>query len=243
MRATTDRLTYINLPIFHHSSHFTLNIVVGVAVSLLITTLQNNRVQMIADTRVTAMTGGFQTLAEGKIVKSVLQDGSKELLVGTVGNADHHSLVKYFISQRPVKGDTWNDVFEFFSLLYEDADNKGMEVFNSDTGYQSSFHIAFGDKAWEINGLSIEPIMITSALGSGADVAFGAMAAGSTPFRAAKIACDHNVYCSFPIDVWEANKDNRSFTYNRYDEYGDTQKIDATNNVGGDAGPLLMSPS
>ena len=187
--------------------------------SLLITRVDENSVQMLADTRVTSQTGGSQTLYDGKIIKVPVEIG-REVIVGTVGNADHHSLLRYALKHRPIRGDSWQDIFDFFALLYEEADNRGMRVFGASTNFESTFHIAFPNKAWVVNGLAIEPVIGVYASGSGADIALGAMVAKATPMEAAMIACNHNVFCAFPIDVWTANEDGATFKYDRFDERG-----------------------
>lgn len=42
-----------------------------------------------------------------------------------------------------------------------------------------------------------------ATLGSGADFATGALAAGATPVTACEIACDHNVHCAGPIHMFD----------------------------------------
>lgn len=51
----------------------------------------------------------------------------------------------------------------------------------------------------EENG-GIEPVQHEyAAIGSGQQIAIGAMAAGASAEQAAKIACQHNVYCRLPV--------------------------------------------
>lgn len=186
--------------------------------SLLITTVKNGSVQMLADTRVTSSSGGFQTLVDGKIWRT--STTGREVLIGTVGSADHHSLIKYAMMNNLLKGDSWQDIFNFITLVYDQADDRGMQVFSASSGAESVFHIAFPNKAWIVEGLSIEPIREFAASGTGADIAFGAWNAGATPFHAASIACKHNVFCSFPIDVWSVDRESDLFYHVRFDENG-----------------------
>lgn len=183
--------------------------------SVLITTTTNG-VRMAADTQETSFaSGGSRILSAGKIFKTHTTGGD-EVLIGVVGSADHFGLLKFLTGKVPPTGSSYDELFLFFAQFYDEASNRSVQVMGDEGGTYSEFHVAFADSAWLVRGLTIEPIQSAAASGSGADLAFGALAADATLEEALSIACRNNVFCAFPIDIWEV--ENGKFTHKRVDE-------------------------
>lgn len=158
--------------------------------SVVVTKVTDKEIVMVADSQITS----GQT-AEYKQDAKISQVGG--ITFGAVGYARDGVLLRIFCETHTPKAATADDLLTFFAEFDEWVQKR-----TNNTQINSTFHFVFKGKAFLVESYRIAEITNYDAIGSGRDYALGCLYLGETPERAVEAACDLNIYCQKPINVF-----------------------------------------
>ena len=164
-----------------------------------------NKVVMGADSQTTGESG---TIYRHESVKKIVANG-KFLIAGS-GDASPSDICQYVWEAPTPRGVEWNDLYKFMitkampslKQCFKDADYK------SDSDSSFSFLFAIGGEVFDVS----EDFSVLKkqngiyGIGSGSNVAIGAIQQGATIERALEIAAENDAYTSGPFDFVTQNK-------------------------------------
>lgn len=158
--------------------------------SVVVTKITDKEIVMVADSQLTS-----GDTANYKQDAKIFQTNG--ITMGLVGYARDGVLFKVFCDTHTPKAATADDLITFFAEFDE-----WMRKRTNNAQCDSSFHIVFQGRAFYINNYYITEIEDYHAIGSGRDYALGCLYLGETPERAVEAACDLNIYCQTPVNVF-----------------------------------------
>ncbi len=158
--------------------------------SVVATKVTDKEIVMVADSQ---LTNGMT--AERRENAKIFQVNG--LTVGGVGYARDIVLFRVFCETHTPKAPTDDDLLTFMSEFDE-----WMRKRTNNVSCESWFHIVYKEKAFTFADFGIAEITNYHALGSGRDYALSCLYLGETPERAVEAACDLNIYCQPPINVF-----------------------------------------
>lgn len=178
--------------------------------SIVITQVQEDRIVIGADSALT-MTNDLQTThPETKLLHV------KNVVAGFSGNAEHFSVFRYYletIDTEELIAETTSEVLDLYATYAQlakafDLSLRGMSE-EGLTGPVDGFHLLLNNKAWVINGFYVSQITNYAVLGCGAPFAYGALYAGGTIEQALHAACEYDIHCKGPLNIYEVFFDGR----------------------------------
>jgi ATP-dependent protease HslVU (ClpYQ) peptidase subunit len=143
---------------------------------------------------------GWGTQEKDKLAK--LFRVSKDLVVGTVGDAAIHSLFREYLKNHLPKSNTeygWTNLIGEFSNYLNDLKN-APKLENS------AFIVVDKQKVFYIASYFVREINDYYAIGAGMDYALSALYLGSTVKKAIEAACHLSIFCEKPAYVIEIKK-------------------------------------
>ncbi len=143
---------------------------------------------------------GWGTQEKDKLAK--LFRVSKELIVGTVGDAAIHSLFREFLNNHLPKTNTeygWTTLIGEFSSYLNDLKN-APKLENS------AFIVVNKNKVFFIASYFVREINDYYAIGAGMDYALSALYMGASVKEAIETACHLSIFCEKPANVIEVKK-------------------------------------
>lgn len=127
---------------------------------------------------------------------------SKDLILGTVGDAAIHSLFREFLSNHLPKSNTeygWTTLISEFSTYLNDLKNAPKLEY-------SAFIVVNKYKVFYISGYFVREVSDYYAIGAGMDYALSALYLGASVQEAIEAACHLSIFCEKPINVMEIKK-------------------------------------
>ncbi len=162
--------------------------------SVICTYVHSDYIKMLADSQITRyMTADIKK--DSKIFQV------NDLVVGSVGYARDAALLRVFCKTHRPADASIAAVLDFYTEFVEWVSSR-----TQPEKVASEFHIAFDGKAFFIQNYYVAEIDTYLASGTGADYVLGALHAGASPEKAMAAACDLNIYCNHPINVFEVKR-------------------------------------
>lgn len=143
---------------------------------------------------------GWGTQEKDKLAK--LFRVSKDLIVGTVGDAAIHSLFREYLKNHLPKSNTeygWTSLISEFSTYLNDLKNAPKLE-------HAAFIIANKGKVFFVDGYFVREINDYYAIGAGMDYALSALYLGASVKEAIETACHLSIFCEKPANVMEMKK-------------------------------------
>ena len=144
------------------------------------------------------------------MVRGYTQDKSKDkyaklcqvngMIVGSVGLCEESSMLQIYASTCKPSSPTELGILNFMVDFAEWKKKKTDKYIIDNDNI-----IAFGGKAFELNGLFVKEITTYSAIGAGMDYALATLYLGNNVETAVKVACELSVYCELPIKIFETD--------------------------------------
>lgn len=132
-----------------------------------------------------------------------------DYLVAVVGSAQQASLFEQFCHYNRPTGNTSYDMTDFYHEYVTTLNDKN---YNYDAEDVFHAHYVWENKAWFIEGYTGYEIEDYNAVGSGSQVALGALGAGADVEEALRLACIHISSCSLPLVVATYSLSDQSIT-------------------------------
>lgn len=143
---------------------------------------------------------GWGTQQKDKLAK--LFRVSKEMVLGTVGDAAMSSLFREFLKNHLPKANT---EYGWTMLVSEFADYLNT-LKNAPKFEESSSIVVYQQKIFFLNGYFIHEVSDYYAIGAGTDYALAALYLGASVKEAIEAACHLSIFCEKPVNLIEVRK-------------------------------------
>jgi ATP-dependent protease HslVU (ClpYQ) peptidase subunit len=157
--------------------------------SVVVAQVTPEEVRIAADSQVTR-----GSVKESVPHSKIFQAG--DAIIGSVGYAEEIGLFRVYLHTNHLKEPSEDAMIDHLASFQSWASKR---IDNKQYTLNNSYLYAYKGVVFYINGFYIRHIDTYTAIGSGGEVAMGALCVGASVRGAVEAACVHNAYCELPV--------------------------------------------